>query len=139
MTLMQYQQTNPTPEFVTGFFFFILFHIYICRPRQKGTDRGDGKCKREDRRVKGSGLKQIKFSVTEEQYLIHAKYSRCCSSHSLFHSSLLSLSLVAGSVKYDIRRNDSNMLPSELAAGLSISVPPTLLSTVLRRRNGINT
>lgn len=53
------------------------------------TEGGGGKCKREDRRLKGSGLNQIKSSVTEEQYIIQAKRYRCYSS--LFLPSLLSL------------------------------------------------
>lgn len=56
-----------------------------------------------DRRVKGWGLRQIKSSVSEEQYIIPAT--------PLFPASLIplcSFSLVAASVKCDIRWNDLN-------------------------------
>lgn len=73
------------PELVTGFFISC-----VCVCRQRG---GDAKCKREDRRVKGSGFNQIKPSLTEEQYIIQAK----CYCYSFFS---LRFSLVAVRVEH---------------------------------------
>lgn len=91
------------------------------------TERGEGKCKREDREMKGSGLRQIKSYLTEVQHIIQAKCYHCYSSLSPFHSSL-TFSLVAASVKHDIRLNDSNTLLSELAAGFFLCIPLPLSS-----------
>lgn len=99
-------------------------YICICRPRG-----GDGECKREDRRVTGSGWSQIKPPSTEEQNVAEAK---CCHGSSFpFRSS--PFSPVAVSVKHNIMQNNS--LQYELAAGVSTFHHSSLFLTVLQSRN----